>query len=472
MLHIQLDRSANHPPYYLQIVQQIRDRILEGDLPAQISLTPSRQLALELNISRQTVVNAYEELCAQGYCSSKVGSGTVVLDIGRVKAIAPSQNDRKLPQWLAWDVSETSDRKILPSLQQPMISFESGLAQTDGLPLKAMEKAFREVIRTAGTSFAEYKRNNGHPGLLEAICRLVLPNRGIQATPEQLFITNGSLHSSFLLAELLSPYAKTISYGVPGYLSIPRKFTNKGIAGLPCTVDLAGINLTQDARQASLHYVMPEHHFPEGVTLSPERRADLLQLAQQNDALILEDDYDSEFYCNRHPLPALKAIDSDRRVIYLGTFSKILFNGLRVGYIVAHPTIVQKLLDLRWQIEGGTSIITQLWLTELLDSGVVERHLRRMRVSHRKKRNLIANYLQEYFPDWQWRLPAGGLHFWIQLPPEQKATEVIQQFQQRGIELFSGAEYCQDRDSQKYLVLGFGAVTEADIHQGFARVMD
>jgi GntR family transcriptional regulator/MocR family aminotransferase len=463
----------------LQIVEQIRARILEGDLPAQMPLTPSRQLALELNVSRQTVVNAYEELCAQGYCSSKVGSGTVVLDIGRIKAIAPSQNNQKLPQWLAWENSEKSEpqsgslreHKILPSLQQPMISFESGLAQTDGLPLKAMEKAFRKVIRTAGTSFAEYKRNNGHPALLEAICRSVLPNRGIQATPEQLFITNGSLHSSFLLAELLSPYAKSISYGIPGYLSIPRKFTNKGMTGLPCTVDLAGINLTQDAQQASLHYVMPEHHFPEGVTLSPERRADLLQLAQQNDALILEDDYDSEFYCDRHPLPALKALDSDRRVIYLGTFSKILFNGLRVGYIVAHPTIVQKLLDLRWQIEGGTSIITQLWLTELLNSGVVERNLRRMRVSHRKKRNLIANYLKEYFPDWQWHLPAGGLHFWIQLPPEQKATEVIQQFQQWGIELFSGAEYCQDIKGEKYLVLGFGAVTETEIHQGFARVI-
>ena len=223
---------------------------------------------------------------------------------------------------------------------------------------------------------------------------------------------------------------------------------------------------------------MPEHHFPQGVTLSPERRGGLLQLAEQNDALIIEDDYDSEFYFDRHPLPALKAIDCTGKVIYMGTFSKVLFNGLRVGYIVAHPTIIQELINLRWRIEGGTSLVLQLWLAELLNSGTVERHLRRMRVKHRTKRNLIANYLGQCFPDWQWSLPDGGLQFWIELPCQQDAELVIQQVKKQGIQLFSGLEYCtvnciNDRHSEKsknYLILGFGAVTEAQIHQAFARL--
>ena len=474
MLHIQLDRSNSHRPYYLQILEQIRDRILSGELMAETRLTPSRQLALELNVSRQTIVNAYEELCAQGYCVSRVGHGTVVIDLGKIEVATPRQKSHSLPKWLSLSGSKCAllDPVISKFEDRSLISFEPGIAQTDYLPFKTMTQTFREVMHTAATSFAEYERSNGHLTLLEAICRRVLPGRGIQTTPDRVFITNGSLHSSFLLAELLSAHAESISYGVPGYLTIPQNFINRGLTGLPCTVDLEGISLTNDAKQASLHYVMPEHHFPQGITLSPERRTRLLQLVEQQDALIIEDDYDSEFYFDRHPLPALKAIDCNEKVVYMGTFSKVLFNGLRVGYIVAHPTIIQELTNLRWRIEGGTSLVLQLWLARLLNSGAVERHLRRMRVNHRLKRNLIADYLRRNFPDWQWSLPGGGLQFWIKLPGEQDAEVVIQQFRKQGIQLFSGLGYC-DRNlktSKSYISLGFGAITEAQIHQAFERL--
>lgn len=474
MLHIQLDRRNPHHSYYLQILEQIRDRILSGELTPQMRLTPTRQLALELNVSRQTVVNAYEELCAQGYCISRVGHGTVVVDLGKIEATTPSQKKQTLPKWLSLASSNYPrfDSAISNIKARSLISFKPSLVQTDYLPFKAMTQAFRKVMHAGATRLSEYERSNGHPALLEAICQMVLPNRGIQTTPDRVFITNGSLHSSFLLAELLSTHADSISYGVPGYLTIPQNFINRGITGLPCSVDLEGICLTQEAKQASLHYVMPEHHFPQGITLSPERRTRLLQLAEQNDALIIEDDYDSEFYFDRHPLPALKAIDCREKVIYMGTFSKVLFNGLRVGYIVAHPTIIQALINLRWQIEGGTSLVVQLWLADLLNSGAVERHLRRMRVNHRVKRNLIADYLRQDFPGWQWSLPGGGLQFWIQLPGEQNAEVVIQQFRKERIQIFSGSEYYgrHSEKSQNCLLLGFGAVTEAQIHQAFTRL--
>ncbi len=474
MLRLDLERHHSHRPYYLQILEQIRSSILSGELPAGMQLPPSRQLGIELGIARRTVVIAYEELCAQGYCVSRVGRGTVVAPIARVNAIASDREVGGLPQWLnlSPDPILAIDANALS--EQPLISFTPSLAQTDRLPLKAMQQAFQTIARTAPTRFQEYDRNNGHASLLAAICQHVLPQRGIQATPDRVIITNGSLHSSFLLAQLFAPYGGSISYGVPGYLAIPANFTNQGIVGLPCAIDAEGVCLTEAARLARLHYVMPEHHFPHGVTLSPERRASLLQLVDRHAALIIEDDYDSEFYFDRHPLPALKAIDRSDRVIYMGTFSKILFNGLRVGYIVAHPHIVSKLVDLRWQLEGGTSLVLQLWLAELLNTGAVDRHLRRMRVHHRKKRNLIASYLQQYFPDWQWRLPSGGLQFWIELPPERDAEMVIQQWLECGVRIFAGTEYCApnlDRhNSQNYLILGFGAVTEAQIHQAFVRL--
>ena len=132
-----------------------------------------------------------------------------------------------------------------------------------------------------------------------------MPNRGIQASPNEVLITNGSPHSSFLLSLLFASYGGSISYGVPGYLAIPKNFTAAGIIGKPCPVDSEGIQLTEDALSARFHYLMPEHHFPTTATLSPQRRAWLLQLAQEQDAFIIEDDYDSEFFYDRHPLPAL-----------------------------------------------------------------------------------------------------------------------------------------------------------------------
>jgi GntR family transcriptional regulator / MocR family aminotransferase len=482
MLHVELQRHRLHSPYYLQIVEQIRSNILSGELPAGMQLPPSRQLAIELGIARRTVVIAYEELCAQGYCVSQVGRGTVVAPITTVRTIAPVggaslQENREivgLPQWLKLPPDRAPGIDSNTLTNQSPICFAPSLAQTDRLPLKAMQQAFQAIVQIAPTRFQEYDRNNGHASLLAAICQHVLPDRGIQATPDRVMITNGSLHSSFLLAQIFAPYGGSISYGVPGYLAIPANFIKQGITGLPCTIDAEGVCLTNAARSARFHYVMPEHHFPHGVTLSPKRRASLLQLADRHEALIIEDDYDSEFYFDRHPLPALKAIDRTERVIYMGTFSKILFNGLRVGYIVAHPKIVQQLVDLRWQLDGGTSLVLQLWLAELLNTGTVERHLRRMRVHHRKKRNLIADYLRQKFPDWQWHLPSGGLQFWIQLPPEQDAEQVIQQWLASGVQIFPGSEYCgtnlDQNNNQNHLILGFGAITEAQIHQAFLQL--
>jgi GntR family transcriptional regulator / MocR family aminotransferase len=474
MLHIELQRHRSHSPYYLQIVEQVRSNILSGELPAGMQLPPSRQLAIELGIARRTVVLAYEELCAQGYCVSRVGQGTVVVPMIQVSSTKPHPSIAGLPQWFASKTSTTPENS--PSItqnQKSPICFAPSLAQTDRLPVKAMQQAFQAVMQTASTRFQEYHRNNGHPAMLKAICQNVLPTRGIKATPDQVIITNGSLHSSFLLARLFAPYGGSISYGVPGYLAIPTNFIEQCILGLPCPIDTEGVCLTDEARLARFHYVMPEHHFPQGVTLSPERREIFLQLADRYDSLIIEDDYDSEFYFDRHPLPALKATDSSERVIYMGTFSKVLFNGLRLGYIVAHPTIIQQLVDLRWQQEGATSLVLQLWLAELLNTGAVDRHLRRMRVHHRKKRNLIADYLRRDFPDWRWQMPSGGLQFWIELPPQQNSAQIIQQWLERGVQIFPGVDYCdrKSKDSKDYLILGFGGVTEEQIHQAFSQLI-
>ncbi|WP_449000738.1 MocR-like pyridoxine biosynthesis transcription factor PdxR [Myxosarcina sp. GI1(2024)] len=468
MLHIDLDKTPKHLPYYLQISEQIRDAISSGKLTSGTRLPSSRQLAFELNIARQTVVIAYEELCSQGYCTSTIGHGTFVAQIPVVQQKYIG-NTRRFPDWLLMKVDYTfraDDQNI------DKICFTPSLAQNTYLPFKAMRQTFNRMIRQTIPEFNNYKKDSGDLWLIQALCQRVLPARGIQAEPNQILITHGSQHSSSLLSMLLAPYGGSITYGVPGYLSIPRNFTIRGIKGIACPIDSEGMYLTEDAYSARVHYVMPEHHFPVGVTLSPRRRSALLQLAEEQDALIIEDDYDSEFYYNRHPLPALKSDDLGGRVVYLGTFSKSLFNSLRLGYIVAHPEIIRCLVDIRWQLDGGTSLILQRWVAELLKDGAVERHQRRMRIHYRKKRDLIATYLRELFPKWSWQLPSGGMQFWIKLPSIQPAEELIYQAAERRVGLWSGATYYEPEAKREdcHLVLGYGAITESEIHQAFNRL--
>jgi GntR family transcriptional regulator/MocR family aminotransferase len=469
MLHIDLDKSPKHFPYYLQISEQVRKAIASGKLAAGTRLPPSRQLAIELGIARRTVVLAYEELCAQGYCISQVGHGTVVAQIPVLQREDSIGNTQGFPKWLLTEANYTFQADDQTTNK---ICFTPSLAQVDRLPLKVMQQTMSRMIRHAIPEFGHYKKNNGDLELIQALCQQVLPTRGIEAEPHQVLITHGSQHSSSLLSMLVAPYGGNISYGVPGYPAIPHNFILRGMNGIACPVDSEGVCLMEEAYSARIHYVMPEHHFPQGVTLSPSRRSALLQLAEAQDALIIEDDYDSEFYYDRHPLPALKAGNRGGRVIYMGTFSKLLFNGLRLGYVVAHPEIIRRLVDIRWQLDGGTSLVLQRWVAELLQSGAVERHLRRMRIHYRKKRDLIATYLQELFPEWQWQLPSGGMQFWVQLSPEQSAEAIVHRAAERGVGLWSGAAYYKPgvKEANGYLVLGYGAITESEIHQAFDRL--
>lgn len=468
MLYIELDRNPRHQPYYVQIVEQARNAILSAQLAPGMRLPPTRQLATELGVARRTVVIAYEELCAQGYCTSHVGRGTIVAQIPVLQEDEEMGETRAFPEWLSEEVPFTEPEDD----HSEKICFTPGLAQVDYLPIKAMRRAFQRVIHHATSELGDYQKNNGSWALLQAICQHILPARGIQAEPNEVLITNGSQHSSSLLSMLLTPYGGGMSYGVPGYLAIPRNFKLRGMTGIRCPVDSEGVCLTEEALSARLHYVMPEHHFPLNITLSPQRRASLLQLAEDQDTLIIEDDYDSEFYYDRHPLPALKAEDAGGRVLYMGTFSKVLFSNLRLGYIVAHPKIIRRLVDLRWQLDGGTSTVLQLWVAELIESGALERHLRRMRIHYRKKRDLIAEYLKQTFPKWSWRLPNGGLQFWIELPTGEPAETVVHSLAKRGVKLYSGAEYYEQmsEEAAHRLILGFGAVTKTEIHQAFTRL--
>lgn len=469
MLSILLDHTPQHQAYSLQIVEQVQRAIATGQLLPGTRLPASRQLAKELGLARRTVVLAYEELCAQGYCISRTSRGTTVAAIPVLQQNPAMAITNSFPKWLPLPTA-IAEPQVESTIE---INFAPSVAQVNALPKKAMQQAFQKAIDQITAAYPSFEKSNGEPRLIERICQDTLPARGIEAEPDQILITNGSQCAASLFSRLITSYGGSISYGVPGYLEIPHQFTSLGFTGIPCPVDAEGMQLTEAAHFARLHYVMPEHHFPQGVTLSPARRHTLLQVAEEQDALILEDDYDSEFYYDRHPLPALKAQDVSGRVIYLGTFSKVLFNGLRLGYIVAHPEMIRQLRDLHWFINRGTSVLLQLWVAELLELGAVNRHLRRMRTEYRHKRDLIAHYLVQIFPDWRWQLPKGGMQFWIELPPTQAATEATARLAQKGVRLHPSTSYCEPASGvvERNIILGFGGITELDIRNAFEQLI-
>lgn len=211
-------------------------------------------------------------------------------------------------------------------------------------------------------------------------------------------------------------------------------------------------------------YLMPEHHFPQCVTLTEPRRAEVRSAMLRNNLLVIEDDYDSEYYYDRQPQPALKASDCSDAVIYLGTFSKTLFNSLRLGYVVAEQSLIREMATLHWSLSRGTSTILQRWVAELLAEGTITRHINRMRTVYRRKRDRIVKLLHDGFPDWNFNAPPGGLQFFLDLGSPSNARKVMKICQEKRLRIAHPSNYVMDAESeQQFLVLGFGSVPLSQI---------
>jgi GntR family transcriptional regulator/MocR family aminotransferase len=243
---------------------------------------------------------------------------------------------------------------------------------------------------------------------------------------------------------------------------------------VPHPVDANGLDLSV-ARERfgkdDVFYIMPEHHFPQCVTLSDARRAAIESLALEAGVLVIEDDYDSEYYYDRRPKPALKAGPAASSIIYLGTFSKTLFNNLRLGYLVAESSLVREMATLHWSLSRGTSGILQRWVAELVADGALDRHVRRMRTVYRRKRDRIAEVLRRDFPEWQFELPKGGLQFYLDLGSSDRAAAVIELCRSKRLRVALPSNYVPpDEAPQRFLVLGFGSVPLAQIEGALAEL--
>ncbi|MXP64405.1 PLP-dependent aminotransferase family protein [Roseomonas sp. M0104] len=383
----------------------LRAAILGGRLPAGLRLPSSRALAAQLGLRRNAVIAAYEQLLSDGLAESRTGAGTFV---------AP-----RLPQGHAPGPVEAAPRPTLPppAAQAP---FAIGRTQPDQALLDQLGRLIRRQLAQADPAHFGYGDPRGGEPLRAAIAAHLAATRGILCDPGHVLVTSGTRHGLHLCAATLLRPGDAAWMEDPGYPSARQILEAAGARLVPVPVDGAGLDAAEGRRRAlaaRLAYVTPSHQFPTGVTMSMPRRLALLEWAQEADAWVLEDDYDSEFRYAGPPLTALAGIDRQARVIYLGTFSKTLFPGLRIGYLVLPPALLPAITTARAAVDRFPPSPLSGALAELVSGGGFAAHVRRMRGRYRAARDRVAETLTRTSEGaLRVAVPDQGLHLLALLP--------------------------------------------------------
>ncbi|MDH1262066.1 PLP-dependent aminotransferase family protein [Pseudomonas sp. GD03944] len=385
-----LTPSREHDaPIYLQLYRRYREAIASGRLNPGDRVPSVRSLASELNLARGTVEVAYQMLVSEGYFMTRGTSGTVV---------SPHLGNLLEPDHSARSALEVSPAPHLTLRSSEALPFQLGLPALDAFPRKAWVRLTGRRLRTLETVAMTYPDAAGYEPLRRAIATYLGISRGIACSHEQVFVTAGYRGSLELICRALLQPGDLGWYEEPGYLLARHFLEHAGMRLEPVPVDEQGLNVAQGQQQAidaRFAVVTPTHQSPTGVALSLPRRLALLDWASRRQAWIIEDDYDSEFRYHGRPLPALKSLDRDGRVLYNGTFSKVLFPGLRLAYLVVPQAQVDRFRIAAAQYSSAGSNMTQAMVADFMEQGHFTRHLRKMRPVYAERRQHLVEALAQ-----------------------------------------------------------------------------
>ena len=361
---------------------ELRRAILEGRLVAGTRLPASRDFASQYGLSRGTVVSVFERLQAEGYVSSRVGVGTLV---NRVPVVRPArQMSATPPAYIRRAISAHAPPR--PWVDLPFTKgirpFRIGGPATDAFPAKVWGQISARHARNFSSWLKTKADRGGYRPLRDAVADYLRATRGVRCTAEQIVIVSGAQQALDLLARLLLKEHDQVWVEDPGYFGASIAFNNVGAEIIPVPVDDEGLSVSAGEKicpHARGVYLTPAHQFPLGVTMSLERRMAVLKWAERTGAFVIEDDYDSEFRFEGKPTPSLQSLDNHSNVILIGTFSKTLFESLRLGYIVLPPSLVDCFLAFRYQTDFRNANVEQAVLCEFIVDGHFARHMRKMR---------------------------------------------------------------------------------------------
>ncbi|MCK6630538.1 MAG: PLP-dependent aminotransferase family protein [Anaerolineae bacterium] len=471
-------------PLYQQLYAHLRAAILSGELKHGLKLPSTRALADELNVSRNTVLNAYEQLIAEGYLETVEGGGTFVAqelpDLLLTTPAAKVARDATPRASSLFFFSEQAKLQLAEAQRAAVLPASSGgrprpfRADTpalDAFPYELWSRLIARQSRRMPASAFTYQDAAGYRPLREAIASHVTVSRRVHCTAEQIIIVSGSQGALDLAARVLINRGDTVWLEDPGYPGARGAFLGAGAQIVPVPVDRAGLVLEAGlirAPQARLVYLTPSHQFPLGMTMSLARRLALLEWASQTGAYLLEDDYDSEYRFAGRPLAALQGLDEAGRVIYIGTFSKVLFPALRLGYLILPPPLVEAFLTVRRLIDIHPPLLEQAVLTDFITEGHFTRHLRRMRTLYAERRAALFEAAKNL--PLEIDSPEAGIHCVGWLPDGMDEVALVRQAAAHDLDLTPVSLFSLDPLPRRGLLLGYGGYSVPEIKAGVHRL--
>jgi GntR family transcriptional regulator / MocR family aminotransferase len=456
-----------------EIYRQVRGAIIGGYLRPGDSLLPSREMARRLNVSRTTVMAAYDRLNGEGFVSSRVGAGTFVNP-----GVVWPERDRRKP-------SGRSDGALRPRavwagiplssafVESADFDFRTGISDSTLFPYETWRRLMSHELRPSAVGRGVYGDPAGHPALRVAIARHIATARGVRAEPDDVTVTNGTQQALDLVARVLLAPGDRVAVEDPGYMPPWLLFTSLGlkVSGVP--VDDEGLVVDALPPNARLVYVTPSHQYPLGVSMSLPRRLALLAWAQRHGAAIVEDDYDSEFRYGGRPIEPLQTLDNSGRVIYIGSFSKTMLATLRLGFVVTPAPLRQATHAAKYVTDWHTSLPTQAALARFIDQGLLARHIRKMRTVYKARHERLVETLTRRLAAHLRLIPSvAGLHVSAAATVASPADVLAaaRRALAAGVAVQPLSMFRVDQPPQAGLVLGYGGIDTAHIDEGTQRL--
>lgn len=444
-------------PLFRQVYARIRDAVLSGTLPAGTRLPSTRSLASQLAISRGTIETAYDLLVSEGYVAGRGAAGTIVdPHFVRPSAIVTGSRDDATPPVPNEPLGGETAMVTTTPLPRP---FQLGVPALDAFPVRLWSRLVARRARDLTTPALVYQDPAGYPPLRQAIATYVRIARGIDCTADHVFVTPGFQGALGLIAHALLASGDAAWVEDPVYPLARQALAYAGVRLVPVRVDSEGLDVAiglRRAPQARLAVVTPAHQMPLGVSLSLPRRLALLAWAAGRDAWIVEDDYDGEYRYVGRPLPALKSLDAAGRVLYVGTFGKVLFPGLRLGYVVVPDAQVDRFARACQLLQPNGNPLGQMVVTDFIDGGYFSRHIRKMRGLYLMRRTALIRALTETFGD---RLlldvQTGGMHILARLTRGEHDTDIARRAAAHGIAPGALSTFGIEAALDPALLLGF-----------------